>query len=106
MDVFKIATLNINGLASRTKVEILQDFLRRREKDIPFLQEIAHSTIDTLRSYKTSTNVRTAGRGTAVVTRNEITITHITRLPSGREIAAKYRGIRLVNVYVPSRKAK
>jgi exonuclease III len=83
MDVFKIATLNINGLASRTKVEMLEDFLRRQEIDILFLQEVAHSTIQPLRSYKTYTNVGTVGRGTAMVRRNEITITNITRLPSG-----------------------
>ena len=71
--MFKIATLNINGLASRTKVEMLEDFLRRQEIDILFLQEVAHSTIDILRGYKTYNNVRTAGRGTAMVTRNEIT---------------------------------
>jgi len=79
--VFKIATLNINGLASRTTVEILEDFRRRQERDIPFLQEVSHFTIDTLRSYKTYTTVGTAGRGTAMVTINEIMITYITRLP-------------------------
>jgi len=88
MDVLKIATLNINGFASRTKVEMLEIFLRRQEIDILFLQEVAHSTIGTLRSYKAYSNVGTAGRGTAMVTRNEITITNITRLPSGRGIAA------------------
>jgi len=53
MDVFNIATLNINGLASKTKVEMLEDFLRREEMDILFLQEFAQSTIDTLLHYKT-----------------------------------------------------
>ena len=75
MDLFKIATLNINGLASRKKAEMLEHFLRRQDIDILFLQEVALSTIDTLRSYKTYTNVGTAGWGTAMVTRNEITIT-------------------------------
>jgi len=41
MDVFKIATLNINGLDSRTKVQMLDD-LRQQEIDILFLQEVAH----------------------------------------------------------------
>jgi len=50
MDVFEIATLNINGLASRTKVEMLEGFLLRQEIDILFLQEVANSAIDTLRS--------------------------------------------------------
>ena len=104
--MFKIAKLNINGLAARTKVEMLEDFLRRQEIAILFLQEVAHSSIDTLRSYKTYTNVGTTDRGTAMVTRNEITITNITRLPSGLGIAAKYRGIWLIKVYAPSGTAK
>jgi len=41
-----------------------------------------------------------------MVTRNEITITNITRLPSGRGIVAEYRGIWLVNVYAPPGTAK
>ena len=100
--MFKIATLNINGLASRTKVEMLDDFLRRQDIGILFLQEASHSTIDTLRRCKPCTNVGTSGRGTAMVTRKEITITNITRLPSGRGIAAEYRGIWWGNVYAPS----
>ena len=41
-----------------------------------------------------------------MVTRNKVTITDITRLPSGRGIAVEYRGIWLVNVYIPSGTAK
>ena len=85
---------------------MLEDFLRRQGIDMLFLQEVAHSTIDTLCSYKTCTNVWTAGRGSAMVTRNEITFTNITRLPSGRRITSEYRGIWLVNVYAPSGTAK
>jgi len=46
--------------------------------------------------------VGTAGRGTAIVTRNEITITNISRLPSVRGIEVEYRGICLVKVYAPA----
>jgi hypothetical protein len=53
------------------KVEMLEDFLRRQEIDIIFLQEFAQSIIDIICSY----NVGTTGRGTAMVTRNEVTIT-------------------------------
>jgi len=34
MDVLKIATLNINGLISRTRMNMLDDFLRRQDLDI------------------------------------------------------------------------
>jgi len=40
------------------------------------------------------------------MTRNEITITNITRLPSGRGKAAEYRGIWLVKIYAPPGTAK
>ena len=76
------------------------------EIDILFLQEVVHSTFDTLRSYKACISVRTVGRGTPIMTRNEITITDITRLPSGHGIVAEYRGIRLVNIYALSGTAK
>jgi len=102
MEVFKIATLNINGLTSRREVEVLEDFRRRQEIDILYLQEVANSTIETQRRYKTYTNVGTTWRGTAMMMTNEITITNITRLPSGRGIAVEYRAIWLVNVYTPS----
>jgi exonuclease III len=91
--VFKIATLNINGLATRTRMEMLQDFVRRQEIDILFLQQLAHPTLNELRNYKTYTNVGTAMRGTAFVTREEITITNITKLPLERGIAAEFRGV-------------
>ena len=41
-----------------------------------------------------------------MVTRNEINLTNITRLPSERGIAAEYRGIWLANVYAPPGTAK
>jgi len=38
-DVFKTATLNINGIATRTSVEMLEDYIRRHELYLLFLQE-------------------------------------------------------------------
>jgi exonuclease III len=71
-----------------------------------FLQEIAHPFLNELRNYKTYTNVRTAMRGTALVTREETTITNITKLPSGRGTAAEFRGIWMINIYAQSGAAK
>ena len=102
MNVFKIATLNINGLAARARMEMLQDFLRRQEIDIFFLQEVTHPFLNELLKNKTYTNVGTAMRGTALVTREEITIGNITKLPSGCAIAAEFRGIWMINIYAPS----
>jgi exonuclease III len=41
-------------------------------------------------------------RGTAFAARDEIQFTNIRQLPSGREMAAEFRGITLINTYVPS----
>ena len=87
-------------------METLKDFLRRQEIDIVFLQEIAHRTLHELRNYKTYTNVGTTMRGTALVTREEIIITDITKLPSGRGIATEFRGMWIINIYAPSGEAK
>jgi hypothetical protein len=40
------------------------------------------------------------------VTRNELQVTNITKLPSGRGMAANCVGITLINVYAPSATAK
>jgi exonuclease III len=45
--------------------------------------------------------VGTAGRGTALITRDEFTSTNVKQLPSGRGIAAEYKGIRMINIYTP-----
>jgi len=42
MNVIILATLNINGLHTRTRVEMLHDFLRKQEIDILILQEVTH----------------------------------------------------------------
>jgi len=68
---------------------MLEDFLRRQEVNILFLQEAAHCSIDNVRSHKTYTNVGMAWWSTHVITTKEITMTNITRLPSGRGIALK-----------------
>jgi exonuclease III len=45
-------------------------------------------------------------RGTAILAKDGITLTNVTKLPSGRAIAAEYRGTLLINIYAPSGTAK
>jgi exonuclease III len=47
--VYKKATMNNDGLASRTRMEFLKEFLRKQEVDILFLQEDTHHNFDTIR---------------------------------------------------------
>jgi endonuclease/exonuclease/phosphatase family metal-dependent hydrolase len=102
MVTINVATLNISGLVSRTKLAMLGEFLRCQEIDILLLQEVTHPTFDTPRGYKSYFNVGTAGRGTALITSDEFTITNVKQLPSDRGKTAEYKGIRMINIYAPS----
>jgi exonuclease III len=102
MTTLKIATLNINGMSSPTRMAMLGAFLYRQEIDIILLQEVTLPSLDTPVGYKAYTNVGTNGCGTAIVTRDNLTLHNIVRLPSGRGIAAEFQGLWLVNVYAPS----
>jgi exonuclease III len=45
-------------------------------------------------------------RGTAILARQDYSLTNVTSLQTGRAIAADYNGLRLVNVYAPAGTAK
>lgn len=67
-DIYKIATLNINALASQTRLAMLDDFMRKKEIDI-FLQEVTQPMFDTIRGYAACTLIGTTRRGTTILTR-------------------------------------
>ena len=106
--IHKVATLNINGLATPTRPGMLEDFLRKQEIDLAFLQEVTHTHthththLDTIQGYTAHMNVGTERRGTAILAKEGITLTNVKRLPSGTGIATMYEGLWLVNVYAPS----
>jgi len=101
-DIYKIATLNANGISSGMRMRMLEEFLQKQEIDILLLQEVTHNEFVMIRGYKAHTNRGIYNRGTAMPTREPITLTDITRLPSGRGMAACYRGMWIVNIYAPS----
>jgi exonuclease III len=100
-DIYKIATLNINGIVSPLRIAMLEDFLCTQEKDFLFLQEVTQPVFDNLRGYTAYTNVTTR-RGIAILAREHLTLTRTICLPSGRGIAATFQGVSLVNIYAPS----
>ena len=51
--------------------------------------------------YETHHNIGSSMRGTAILVKDGITLTNVTKLPSGRTIAAEYRGTLLINIYAP-----
>jgi exonuclease III len=56
MNIAKIASININGITAQTWMEMLTDFLRRHEFDIPFTQEVTRPEILNVKDYVTHLN--------------------------------------------------
>jgi exonuclease III len=102
----RIASININGITANTTTGMLLDFIRRHELDLVFLQEVVDPSILELIGYFTHSNVGASMRGTAIIAKLDLPLTDITKLPLGREIAARYTGIQLVNLYSASGTAK
>jgi exonuclease III len=80
----------------------LGDFLSQQDNDIALLQEVTNSNLTCIRNYTVHGNIGTEGRGTAFLSKTGISITDVTRIPSGRGIAANPFGKRIVNIYAPS----
>jgi hypothetical protein len=100
--IYKIATLNINGIAHCTRLRIMEEILWKHDIDIILLQEVTSTQIETIHWYTKFLNIGAEQRGTAILVKDGLTITHIKRLPSGRGIAGTYNGTWFVNLYAPS----
>ena len=70
------------------------------------MQEVTHPSLDNLNGYKVYYNVGTSQRDPAIVAKDNIELSNITKMPSGRAIAAEFKGICLVNIRAPSGAAK
>ena len=101
-EIYKIATLNINGMATPAKLEMLNDFLQKQDIDIILLQEVTRPVFDDIRGFNAHINIGTTGRGTAILTRDPIMLTDIECLPTGRGMAAIFENITIVNIYATS----
>ena len=101
-EIYKIATLNINDMATTTKIALLEDFLQKEEINIILLQEVRRPVFDDIRGFAAYTNIGTTGRGTAILTRDLIQLTNTVCLPTGRGMAADFQNVTIVNIYAPS----
>ena len=105
-NIVKIATININGITAQLRISMLTEFIRLHELDILLVQEVTHPETLNVRGYTTHLNIGASMRGTAILARNEITLTNIINVPSGRAMAATYNGLLIINVYAPSGTAR
>jgi exonuclease III len=85
---------------------MLTDYIRRHDIDIALLQEVIDPELIQMYGYEVYYNIGIETRGTAIVARNDVTLHNINKTPSGRAIAAQYKGLHIVNIYAPSGTAK
>jgi hypothetical protein len=57
------------------RMRMLEEFLHKQEVDILLLQEDTHTEFGMIRGYKAHTNIGINNRGTAMLTRELITLT-------------------------------
>jgi exonuclease III len=100
--IYKIATININGISSDNRILWLSDFLFKHDIYIALLHEVTTTKLTCIRNYTVLENIGTEGRGTAILSKPGINLTGIKRLPSGRGIDASLYGTTIVNIYAPS----
>jgi len=81
---------------------MLEDFLGREDIDFALLQEVLHTTSNTIRRYVVHMKMGTDRRETAILVKDGLAFSNIQRLPSGRGMPASFRGILTVNPYAPS----
>jgi len=81
---------------------MLEDFLWRQDTDFALLQEVSHTTLNTIRRYTVHMNIGADRCGTAILAKDGSALSNIQRLPSGRGMSASFRGIMIVNIYAPS----
>jgi exonuclease III len=99
--IYRISTFNINEIQSQTKTAMLADFVTKQDI-VVLLQEVSTSIPVNFGGYAIHHNMGTSGRGTAILTRAQLELRGLLRLPSGRGMAADMQGVWLVNVYAPS----
>jgi exonuclease III len=81
---------------------MMEEFLWKHDIGVTLLQEVTNIRIDTIRRYTKFINIGAKQRGTAIMVKDGLTLTHIRSLPSGRGIAGMFNGTWFVNIYAPS----
>jgi len=62
-EIYKIATLNINGMATRPRIAMLEDVLQKQEIDMIFPYEVTEPFFDGIRGFPAYTKIGTTGGG-------------------------------------------
>jgi exonuclease III len=89
----RIATLNINGMATPTRITMLDALFRPNDKYILLVQEATYYVLNDFQGYTTKYNIGANRRGTAIVVRLGVNLENIIMSLSGRAVAAKFRDL-------------
>jgi exonuclease III len=95
----KICTINICGFECEVKKSLLNDFLRNKDNDIIFLQEVIFTDFGRFYEYETLVNIGTAPRGTAIMVRHGIEYRDLLMSTCGRIISLAIGDTNFINVY-------
>jgi len=99
---YRILTININGTESHTRTRMFEEFLQRHDVDIALAQDVTNGDTLTFKGYKSTMNIGTQGRGTAILSKLNLQPHGTLRLPSGRGLAVYYESTCIVNIYALS----
>ena len=94
--------MNINGINAGTRIRMLNDYCHTHDIDMLLLQEVTHDRFDEIVHRNVYINVGTETRGTTIITKENIQLNDIIRLPSERGIAGWWGDLYIINIYAPS----
>jgi exonuclease III len=78
--IYKIGTLNINGITSNARITMLENFLKAHVFDILLLQEVWTTKPEALSNYKIYINIGEKRRGAAILIREGLETENLKRL--------------------------
>ena len=99
---YSIATININGITNKRKLNSLTSFVKLKELDIILLQEVQEENLN-LFGFDVIYNISDRKRGTAIAIKSHLPITNTQRNLDGRILKIVINNyITIINVYPPS----
>jgi hypothetical protein len=98
---YRIATMNINGIAAQIRIRILEEFLHAHDIDLLCVQELTNANIQEVRNYNAHLNI---GEGwvTATLVKELYRLGNERYMPSGCEMVAAFNGEQMANISSPS----
>jgi exonuclease III len=75
--VYKLATVNINGITPSTRHAMLAEFIYKQDLDIILLQEVTNQNITMVQRYIAYTNLVTEGRGMVILTKDGLQVEQV-----------------------------